>query len=101
MRALTEAWTKTQAPSIDTLLIPQLFYKSEGNRDPFIPGNYAKIELLTNIDKYRLITVLVAGSMRPVTKVFRKTTIAHDKGKPIARWGRKAVSLQRRLSIEQ
>jgi hypothetical protein len=28
--------------------------------------------------------------------VFRKTTIAHDKGKPVARWGRKAVSLSRK-----
>jgi hypothetical protein len=50
--------------------------------------------LLTNEDKYCLIKsfAVLVGSDRAAL-IFSKTTITHDKGKPVARQGRKAVSL--------
>lgn len=48
--------------------------------------------LLTSASKQCLITVDVVGH-RLAAKIFQIVTIAHDKGKPVVRWGRKAVSL--------
>ncbi len=40
-----------------------------------------------------LNTVVVTAGPKPASLIFLLTTIAHDKGKPAARQGRKAVSL--------
>jgi hypothetical protein len=47
---------------------------------------------LTNTGKYCLITSLLLSVTRPKQPVL-SSTIANDKGKPVARQGRKAMSL--------
>ncbi len=52
--------------------------------------------MLTNDNKYCLIHVSAAPANKKRTKAaqfFPKMTIAPDKGKPVARQGRKAVSV--------
>lgn len=53
--------------------------------------------MLTNDAKYRLIRLsLLPAVERNSEPFFRKAMIAHDKGKPAARQGRKAVSLSKK-----
>lgn len=47
---------------------------------------------LTSLSKHCLITLVVVRRSL-AAKIFQIVTIAHDKGKPAVRWGRKAVSL--------
>ena len=51
-----------------------------------------QINPLTALPKNCLMTVAVVRHSL-ATKIFQRVTIAHDKGKPVVRWGRKAVSL--------
>ena len=54
-------------------------------------------ELLTTTGKQRLISL--TGANQPLVTPIFPVTIAHDKGKPTARRGRKAVSLFGRLQV--
>jgi hypothetical protein len=58
------------------------------------PSKIAGNDLLTNACQYCLINrPLMTHQERQAALIFRKAMIAHDKGKPVARQGRKAVSL--------
>ena len=48
---------------------------------------------MTPLRNYCSITLVIVSHCRLAIKFFYRVTIAHDKGKPAARWGRKAVSL--------